>query len=156
MLDSQQRHVYDWIEKYLYFFDNGLISWELCKELVKDASSGYPIRPPKLVASKLVTRATSDKNSIDLPPWAQRRNVILHELAHTIVNKFTKNQESHGPLFVSVFMNLLHVYCGFSYKDLYHTAHLGNVRWSSDKFLPRIRTDFTPDKKLALTPRQII
>lgn len=81
-----------------------------CKRLVDKICKSYQIVCPRVVAASddsstaWYSRSTV---SIHLPPWAQRTNVVIHEMAHAICHLDGRSGSSpHGPEYVRVWAEL--------------------------------------------------
>jgi hypothetical protein len=46
------------------------------------------------------------QHTITLPPWAQRDNVVLHEVAHAVTFAKDYDDPGHGQYFVSIWMQM--------------------------------------------------
>jgi|SRR5215212_4538479 len=65
--------------------------------------------------------AFCDEDRIALPKWARNRLVILHELAHILVNG-NRSLASHGPEFVSMYLSLVREFEGEDEAQKLHEA----------------------------------
>ncbi len=77
----------------------------------------------------------ASERAIKLPRWARREVVVLHELAHWLIQVFGHyNNASHGREFTGVFMELLR---------RYHGLDLAVMQQSANK----VRLDFSPNSQ---------
>lgn len=88
------------LEDGLSFEDSIALGERICKS--------YNVRVPqfKKGRSTKVAYYRRLEHSITLPPWAQRDNVVLHEVAHAITYAKSYDDPGHGKYFVKVWMEL--------------------------------------------------
>lgn len=89
---------------------------------------------------------------IRIPLWARNDAVVLHELAHIIVNRQWRGQTlaSHGWQFASVFLDLVWLCMGAEARDALKAAYKKHgVRHKA----PRAKRVMSPEQKAALVAR---
>jgi len=85
------------------------------------------------------TRAAAYGSSyITLPDWARTRDVVLHEIAHTLCPSW----EQHGRLFARTFLELTRLFQG----KAEHDALRDSFRERGVRFTPRRKASFTVTK----------
>ena len=114
--DPQKYRVYamerSWIGTSLYT----TVPLKELQAISDHASRRYRVRPPKIKAyskpKERVFGAAYEDGEIRLNRGFHGQNlpVLLHELAHHISDRVHPESESHGPLFMSVYTHLLHMY----------------------------------------------
>ena len=155
--DNQRSILYKWEDRVVAHHSPTELTLDECQALVNDASSGFPIKPPEIKAGRSKKQAYGDYQFITLPPWSRRRHIVLHELAHALVGRFSPRAtiQGHGPEFVSVYIYLLHHYEGFSYSDLFRSISEYNLKWSDSRLIPRFQHDFKPSQSLVASNKLI-
>lgn len=151
--DIQRSKVYNW-EDSLPLWAVGIdgrrsCSLRRCRELVDAATKLYGL--PKI---EVRVPEVDNKNSsayyqeyfISLPKHFHRKDVALHEAAHYITGVLWPKATDHGPVFVRVYMHLLHELLGGDIKWLEDYARFHSVKFST-------RKTYSPGYK-TLTPWQ--
>lgn len=86
---------------------------EQCRDLVAQVWSDYGIRirrPAVQLSGRRYARATyyGDRHEITLPRWALLRWVVLHEVAHALIDQILGfDSEPHGARFAGLHLDLL-------------------------------------------------
>ena len=75
-----------------------------------------------------------DGGYISLPPHMMRADIAVHEAAHHIVNHLWPRSTDHGPVFVRVYMCLMHRLYGLEMSWLRASARASGVRWAGVKY----------------------
>jgi len=91
---------------------------------IESATFGFAPEPPRLhfVSRHGPALAKWSSYAIELPPWARRRGVLLHETAH-----FLTGFRGHGSLFLSMFIALLARYNGCELSSLIATSRAAGL-----------------------------
>ena len=111
--DNQRQKVYDWERKYLEDLPgNKSLSLEECQQLINRSCQRYSKVVPELKDGRGTRFARGSSRVINLPGWARKTWVVLHEIAHSIQmgkrDLFTPFEyQYHGPEFMRLFLDLL-------------------------------------------------
>lgn len=125
--DSQRSALYAWERR--LFAHGETMTLDECQALVErvwleHVTPAYPkIARPRVRSGPNHHSAQAWSHfEIKLPKWARNPQVVLHEVAHSVVNAFQSSQtvdfkkrwrvQSHGPEFVLVFVELLVAFAG--------------------------------------------
>lgn len=106
--DSQRKAIYDWEESLFSKAGSGDMTLDQCERLIAKVWKAYFLNdPPRVKDGRGTAMAFSRAGQeINLPIWARRRSVVLHELAHAILQR-RGVCDQHGPLFAALFLELL-------------------------------------------------
>lgn len=110
--DSQRSKVYRW-ERNLPGWDDPALTFCECGGLIHRLWPLYVPRlpPPRVTDGRGRRTACGGRRAIKLPVFARTRIIVLHELAHAIVDQYTYTRRNlppfHGGLFMRVFIDLL-------------------------------------------------
>lgn len=117
--DSQQTTVYNWgwalAKRHPQLGESLTIAQ--CESLVCDIWSDYRADSlPPIVAfpSSNNLSALGKRWKVSLPPWARTPLIVLHELAHALLDggEGQHLEPDHGPIFVKMYCDLLEHYGG--------------------------------------------
>ncbi len=88
------------LEDGLTFEESVALGERICKS--------YQVKTPKFKQGRSTKIAYYRRleHSITLPPWAQRDNVVLHEVAHAVTYAKGYNDPGHGEHFVRIWIEL--------------------------------------------------
>ena len=124
--DQQRSKVYKWEQT---TFGSAQHTEELslkeCERIARRVQAAYGLnhRPLRVCDGRGFKRAVAYIDSIYLPKWARNRVVILHELAHWLCkNDWHREHDSHGPIFVRTFLELLDWFGIMPMNELRSTA----------------------------------
>lgn len=79
-------------------------------------------------------KAFSSGNVLNFPVWSRKKAIVLHEIAHSIVNKKYLSAASHGPEFCKIYLILVNHFLGKEcYKELKQSFRLNKVKCSIRK-----------------------
>jgi len=104
--DSQRSAVYLWenLIRQQYPESDGVLALDQCKELVArvwcDYRPGH--QPPTVHDGRGTRKARGGRWEINLPVWARRRLIVLHEIAHSLQT----GGPWHGPHFATLALDL--------------------------------------------------
>jgi len=115
MNDSQRGAVYKWERAVKARWPSCCdepMTLDECKELVRKVWSDYrPGETPPEVKDGRGTRiARGGRWTINLPVWARRAWVVLHETAHSL--DIDRHCPAHGRVFATLFLEMLAHYAG--------------------------------------------
>jgi hypothetical protein len=121
--DSQRKKLYLAEKEVQKIIESPVLSVNEAHALVKKYLPAIKVRFPKKGQKAYFMGC---KNLISLPTsWALKKYVVLHEIAHGICH-YNHIVASHGPVYATVFMNLLLMECGqitFNLMSLAFRAH---------------------------------
>lgn len=122
--DSQKRKLYLAEREVQKIIESPILSMNDAHALVKKYLPNTSVRFPK--KGRNAYFMGGGRNLISLPTsWALKKYVVLHEIAHGIC-QHNHIVASHGPVYATVFMNLLLKECGqitFNLMSLAFRAH---------------------------------
>ena len=103
MRDYQRQKFYNFermiIKRYLPTDLSDVLSFEESKDLINRMAQSYNIITPKVKMGRGRTAYYRyGNNTITLPPWAHRSNIVVHEFAHAVIGDSDGNH--HGAFFV--------------------------------------------------------
>lgn len=136
MRDTQKQKFYDFeneiIKRYLPENLADYLGMDESTSLVNRICAAYHVTPPKVKIGRSMRIAyfKSLRNTITLPPWAQRSNVVLHEAVHAIVWAKNLPGPSHGAAFVGLWMEIFSRMYDLPLKELQNWATLREVDFS--------------------------
>jgi len=112
-VDFQRSRVYLWEDSLPLpkSVRNRPLSLDTCQEIADEACELYGvkrvvIRGPRSVKQTVAYYRPTD-HTISLPDWARNKHIVLHEVAHAIVEmRFGVRDAGHGERFVGVLMYL--------------------------------------------------
>lgn len=141
--DEQQRLVYKW-ESHWNIVSNQC-DWTLdqCKRFVSHVWKAYfgsNAKPPQVASGRGQVLAGGGRSEITLPLWARNRSIILHELAHGILEQAygsCYNHEGHGPEFVRMEIELFIEYSAYTRTTLLRTAREMGVKVAPKSSVPK-------------------
>lgn len=135
--DSQRQRLYDWEHERIRAHDRRARSLAECQELVDRVRSDAGLRRPIHVGdgrgSKRARWILADRR-IELPLWARRRYVVLHEMAHAICDERhaqTETRETiaaHGAEYLRIYVDLLVAHLGFERRSLEDSVATAGLR----------------------------
>ena len=140
--DQQRKKVYDWAHSLTDYYKADLTLSE-CDDLIHKALVWWfrnnDVLKVLVKDGRGTRMARGGYNSINLPVWARSRHVVLHEVAHTIVDRTIGNftDGGHGPYFVRVFIELLGHFLKYNRADLTRSAKAVKVKVKPVKYLKR-------------------
>lgn len=126
--DSQRSKVYRWERDKIFPMDKELLLLDDCKSLIEEVFDRYALPMPDVADGRGTTRARGSTNRINLPRWARTRPVILHESAHGIADRFDATSAWHGPLFMRIYIDLIHRYMGKPITEIRRSARERRIR----------------------------
>ncbi len=171
--DSQREAVYTWERSLPWEWESGLrpistgrnpetgteffdyrqrhagpeMSLELCRELVRRAARRWRISCPRVLNGGGHRNAAfydGHPGAIALPKWGRQPIVVLHEVAHAVLQTHCRDVAAHGPEFTTVCLDLWAAFIpGF---DKVKARHMGREQ------RPR-RVRFAARGKLPATQR---
>jgi putative metallohydrolase (TIGR04338 family) len=119
--DAQRQRLYDWEHVFIRPRDTTARSLDECQRWVDRLRADAGLRRPIVVGdgrgSKRARWIPADRR-IELPLWARRKYVVLHEMAHAICDERNGQTESretiaaHGAEFLRIYVDLLAEYLG--------------------------------------------
>lgn len=96
------------------------------------------------------SRACGGATKIKIPRWARDEAVVLHELAHTVCLRQTRNEAYHGWRFCATYLKLVLYLMGREAHDTLKASFKKNrVRFTE----PRKRKPLDPERRAALVAR---
>ena len=139
--DSQRQKVYDWERRSVTAFREG-ISLDECRKFAAkvcranhfhvDVTDGRGRRTPCAYSYRIC-----------LPTGSRTRAIVLHELAHCMVQQSFHwswiTVAAHGPEFMRVYMWLLQRYHQQSLRTLRATAKLCRVKYAPPRVVSNVR-----------------
>ena len=149
MRDSQRAKLYKADDIVFHYKGNGvpyetdILSIQDCQAFANKvtrspiwkAMKGKPFIHVKPVRQRLYAR--SWLATIEIPPWAHYRAMVLHELSHSIVEK-TWRDAVHGPRYVFVYRRLIEQEFGIESRQTFdRVAEQHGVRWSGTTVVAR-------------------
>jgi hypothetical protein len=139
--DFQRSRVYSWGALFTIPDHHRMsrkLSQRACIDIVNKCCALYGVAPCPLVFKTHVHQKCAyycrDGGYISLPPHMMRIDVTSHEAAHHIVNTLWPRSISHGPVFVRVYMSLMHHLYGMDLAWLRSSARSYGVRWAGQKY----------------------
>lgn len=130
--DPQIERVYKWQSESLQF--GNVCDWTLleCQRFISYVWHSYfgnRARPPKVDPGRGHLAASANRWVVHLPVWARNRNIILHELAHCLLDATNKpDKEGHGSRFVRLQIELLTSFSTHSRNFMMETARAAGVK----------------------------
>lgn len=111
--DAQRAKVYAWEDREIAPRDRSMLPFSAAQGLVNAIWSELGLRyPPEVKPMPRQTRTRlADANRLTLrlpeqtPSWC-----VLHELAHALTSSMDGKSDGHGPMFVGIYVQLLHRY----------------------------------------------
>lgn len=112
MRDSQRQAVYNWERGLMAKFPSPELTLAECTELVNRVWRDYrpDSVPPKVLDGRGRSKACGSRWQIKLPRWARRPIVVLHEVAHALLDG--KELMFHGREFAMLVLELWNRYAG--------------------------------------------
>lgn len=106
--DKQQKLVYRWENAFLHPQNRADWTVPQCQEFVNFIWACYfggNALAPAVTDGRGRACASANLHVVNLPRWARNRDIIIHEMAHAILNKglgykYSWEMEAHGPQFV--------------------------------------------------------
>lgn len=130
MRDYQRSKVYAWENKYVHPHDNLQLTFEQCCDLVDFVWSqlGYN-NPPKVKKARRNRKrcSTGYRLEITLLEHHYKTSVVLHELAHSILETGEGSGDGHGPEFVATYVDLLERFMRLPKPMLWYTLKQSGV-----------------------------
>lgn len=137
--DSQRQKVYDWERNNVSGFREG-ISLDECRKF-----AARVCRDSHFMADVTDGRgrrsACAYSHRICLPTGCRTKAIVLHELAHCMLQQYSDYHAyaGHGPEFVRVYMWLLQRYHKQSLRTLRATAKLCRVKYAPPSVVYNVR-----------------
>jgi hypothetical protein len=111
--DAQRAKVYAWEDREIAPRDRSMLPFSAAQGLVNAIWSELGLRyPPEVKPMPRQARTRlADANRLTLrlpeqtPSWC-----VLHELAHALTSSMDGKSDGHGPMFVGIYVQLLHRY----------------------------------------------
>jgi hypothetical protein len=152
--DFQKDRVYKWQHARFgngyKFNDKPELSQAECEALVADIARCYGVAPPNLIFPEGYQAKQSFytplSKSITLYAWAQKRYLVIHEMAHYIHHVKGCGGTSHGENYFSIFSYLISQYCGYPLHEIFHKASQYGIVTS--KVYPTFIEGATPNPAL--------
>ncbi len=112
--DFQRSRVYRWEDAALPDIHTSSVTLDECRELVHAIWAAHApdeVSPPQVILWRSKLRSTGNHKKIRLSLDHLNSIVTLHEAAHALLSAAGSN-ESHGPLFMRLYLELLERYAG--------------------------------------------
>jgi len=159
--DSQRQRLYDWEHTRIRPRDRKPLTLEACQSLADrvraDARLARAVRVGDGRGSKRARWILSTRR-IELPLWARRHYVVLHEMAHAICDERHAQSEQretipvHGAEYLRIYVDLVAKYLGLDRLELEESVREAKLRIApSDAAV----TPVAPPMQLALFPSPI-
>lgn len=159
--DSQKQKVFDW-ERVMEAMDGkNLVSHLNKKEALDYVQHVYDTigvpnsERPKIVMSDAKNHVAYywlAMNKLKFPPWARKRSVILHEIAHHVTDWSHKTGSIaiHGPEFMKVYLELILLFSNsIDKEELLESCRRHRVKYHEPNF-----TTFDDESELQSTIRR--
>jgi len=129
--DSQRKKVYDWERKEVFFgkvflSPSDYLTLEFCTQLVKRVYRDHNF-PAPAVTNKKRGHAFGSKYVVELPLWARRLDIVLHEIAHGLTDHYAPAEAAHGRTFMGIYIYLLGRYGKQNANTLIRSARQANL-----------------------------
>lgn len=153
--DQQRSKVYKWEQTtFGSAHHTEELSLKECERIARRVQAAYVLshRRLRVCDGRGFRRAVAYPDSIYLPKWARNRVVLLHELAHWML-KQVGTCDSHGPIFVRTFLELLDWFGIMPMNELRSTAVAHRIkRAAAGKTIKRKRGARAPKVNLLPVP----
>ena len=154
---ARSKLVYKWQQKVLHFgnqCDWTLLECERFISYVWHSYFGSRATVPNVNGGRGVISASANRSVITLPLWARNRNIILHEMAHAMLDAVTDPDSrvkrgdtiigiekfGHGPRFMRMQIELLIAFSTFDRDVLTKTAREWGIPVARRNRVPRRRS----------------
>lgn len=136
--DSQRSKVYKWGWA-LYPYSGsaeykGTLTLAECADLAGEALASYSaigISMPLIRPGRGVKIARGGEHYLVLPIWARQEETVLHEVAHSIMQRIGKGSDAaHGPEFARICVELWSRYTPLSKREILEVAKDNRVKIS--------------------------
>ena len=158
--DRQMYKVYNW--EYDINLGSNRCDWTLvqCSAFlgyVWHCYFGTRSKPPIVEPGYGSSCASAGGYSIVLPRWARNREIILHEVAHSILERSSKgyyalHQESHGPEYLRLFIELHDRFGATTKNALLKSAKKARLKVAHPNAVPRPLARFRTNAKRRRQP----
>lgn len=164
--DFQQYEVYSWEDSFTLWAGNRAPEKELRKVLVR-AARMYRVPVPEFLfyrhngnrKHKIASSVYEPEfHRVRLRPRHRRLNVVLHEVAHGIVDWLLGpySRAAHGKAWLGVYIELLVRFKVMPRKVLEHSAKLAGLKWSRRVSPKRIRRNHPEQAQAARRLRRML
>jgi hypothetical protein len=146
MRDTQRSKVYAW-ENLEFNSHRGCkpgvepeLTIRQCQAIVRTVAKHFKCAMPDVTDGRGRRRAcfmpayyAGEKNSIRLPRWSRVKEVVLHEAAHMVINRYFTDRVAadHGREFLGVYMYLLKRYAKTDTKVMGESARAHGLDYVS-------------------------
>lgn len=134
--DYQQRKVYNWENQYIHPRDKSRIPFEQVQGIVNWIweQEGYKYPPEVRAMPRQNKTAVASANRLSiLVRESVSTSVLLHELAHSMMESVDGRQGlrggAHGPLFMGMYIKLLNKYLKSDMVELLYTCRKHGVEF---------------------------
>lgn len=137
--DQQRSHVYAWERAHIADFYTIDLTLEECRTLIEKVCADYQKSVPLVTDGRGTRRAHGNAQCINLPQWARSTPIVLHELAHCILNGKMRSgtYAGHGPEFMRLFLDLLVKYAKLPARELRASATKAGLKVAPLAACPR-------------------
>lgn len=139
--DSQRAKAYAWERTLKTWKEESPLSKEDGMKFLSEVCSTLNIKsPPTIKFWGTYQGCRARGNEITFSSSMFRKQIILHELAHCIINyiKFKDKRErfqGHGPEWMKVYINLMSQFLGYDKEELIKSAQLHKLKVKTDENL---------------------
>ena len=147
--DNQRQKVYNWEHANIPGWPASassppVLSLEECEALIKRICADYRASVPVIKDGRRNRNASAGAYIIKLPRWSRFGPVVLHEMAHVILNQKAPSVAGHGPEFMRLYLDLLAKYAKLPLRELRSSAAKAGLQVATSCKCPQPQT---PEEK---------